>query len=181
MYGKGMLKGLWVTLRHFWGAMFSDARKLRRRLSGDNNGAEPASDRFAPPTLTGIFTVQYPEQKLSMVKRFRGPLMHLRNPETQQARCTACGICIRACPSGCLSLEAEGKGKDRKPKWYTYDVGNCIFCRQCVESCPFDAIEMSHDYEVASCDKDTLWSLERMLELGDEQRDEISEKDQHWS
>ena len=180
MYGFGIIKGLWVTIRHFFGAMWSDVLKLLGRAPKPAKTDEGVMlERFPEPTLTGVFTVQYPEEKLPMVPRFRGPLMHLRDPETGQPRCTACGICIKACPHGCLSLEAEGKGKERHPKEYTYDLGCCIFCRQCVEACPFNAIELSRAYELASYGRDnTVWDLKKLLELGDSE--EITEKDQYW-
>ena len=113
-----------------------------------------------------------------MFPRFRGPLMHLRDPETGQLRCTACGMCVRACPHGCITVEGEGKGKDRRATVYTYDVGRCIFCRQCVEACPFNAIELSREYELACYNKDTIWDLPRLLALGD--RSGVTETGQYW-
>jgi NADH-quinone oxidoreductase subunit I len=173
VFGLGVLKGLLVTLRHFWGTIFTDLRKFPRRYA--RPGEIPTR---GDPTLWGAFTVQYPEEKLPMWPRFRGPLMHLRDPETGQPRCTACGICAKACPHGVITVEGEGKGKDRKPKIYTYDVGRCIFCRQCVESCPFNAIELSRQYELACYRKDTIWGLEQLLALGD--REGISKTGQYW-
>ena len=43
---------------------------------------------------------------------------------------------------------AEGGGKhiDR----YVYEIGACMMCGLCVEACPFSAIEMSHEYELAT-------------------------------
>ena len=174
MYGIGLLKGLSVTLRHFWGTIFTDVRKFPRRYITE--GVHPTQ---ADPTLTGTFSMQYPEERVPMFPRFRGPLVHLRDPDTGEPRCTACGMCVRACPHGCLSVEGEGKGKDRKPTSYLYDLGHCIFCRQCVESCPFNAIEMSHFYELAIYEKEMIWDLEHLLELGD--KEEITDLGQYWS
>ena len=39
---------------------------------------------------------------------------------------------------------------------YRYEIGACMMCGLCVEACPFDAIEMSHDYELARIDPATL-------------------------
>lgn len=173
MYGIGLLKGLYVTALHFWGSIFYDLRRLFRRSAGDESPPTRGD-----PTLHGIFSIQYPEQKVPMFPRFRGPLVQLRNPESGEPLCTACGMCVRACPHGCITCEGEGKGKDRKPTLYLYDVGRCIFCRQCVESCPFDAIELSRFYELACYEKDTIWDLQRLLDMGDQE--EIKEAGQFW-
>lgn len=174
MYGTGLLKGLSVTLRHMIGTFVTDIRKFPRRYFPDGN--HPT--RSPEPYLHGTFSIQYPEEKVPMWPRFRGPLIHLRDAETGQPRCTACGLCERACPHGCIKVEGEGKGKERKPTLYQYNVGRCIFCRQCVEACPFNAIELSRFYELACYDKDTLWDLPRLLELGD--KEEIKDQGQFW-
>jgi NADH-quinone oxidoreductase subunit I len=172
-YGTGLLKGLYVTMRHFAGSYLTSVRRFPRRYT-----AAGAARTRGDPTLTGIFSIQYPEEKVPMFNRSRGPLIHLRDKETGQSRCTACQICVKACPHGCITLEPEGKGKERHPKWYRYDLGNCIYCRQCVESCPFNAIELSRTYELARYRKDMMLELPQLLEMGDSEG--ITEKDQYW-
>ena len=39
---------------------------------------------------------------------------------------------------------------------YQYDLGDCMFCQLCVNSCNFDAIEFTNDFENSVFDKDTL-------------------------
>ena len=39
---------------------------------------------------------------------------------------------------------------------YVYEVGACMMCGLCVAACPYDAIEMSHEYELATRDRDDL-------------------------
>ncbi len=39
---------------------------------------------------------------------------------------------------------------------WRYEIGACMMCGLCVEACPFDAIEMSHDYELARIDPASL-------------------------
>ena len=102
-----------------------------------------------------------------MFPRFRGALMQLRDAETGEPKCTACGLCVRACPNNVLEVEGEGKGKARRATAFSYKLSRCLFCRLCVEACTFKAIEMSHEYELASYSSDLVWDLDKMLALGD--------------
>jgi NADH-quinone oxidoreductase chain I len=100
-------------------------------------------------------TVVYPFRRRQVCPRYRGLLVLRRDPESG-LRCTACGICERTCPVGAISIEPEGKGKERRPKEYRVDYGRCMFCRQCVEECPLGALAMSGEYEFAAYDRDGL-------------------------
>ena len=100
--------------------------------------------------LRGPITVRYPEHKLTLPERSRWAVQQLLNDDGSP-RCTACLICVKECPDDVLYIEtsaAEGGGKhiDR----YVYEIGACMMCGLCVEACPFSAIEMSHEYELAT-------------------------------
>ena len=99
-------------------------------------------------------TEQYPENrgKKEMFERFRGELI-MPHDENNQHRCSACKICAINCPNGTIQVlvkmetdEAAGKEKKVLDK-YIYDIGSCIFCALCTESCPQDAIEWSQNFE----------------------------------
>jgi NADH-quinone oxidoreductase subunit I len=169
MYGLGVLKGLWVTLQHYWGSYLFDLADYLKGAKAFPRGVAPGGNaKRLDPHLTGLFTVQYPEEKYPMFGRFRGPLVQLRDPETGRTRCTACGMCEKACPHGVIfDIVGEGKGKEKRATKYSYHLGRCIFCRLCVEACPFDAIELSREYELASYEDDFVLDLEKLLELGD--------------
>ncbi|MDD5675936.1 MAG: NADH-quinone oxidoreductase subunit I [Chitinivibrionales bacterium] len=99
-------------------------------------------------------TLNYPEQKRRLLPNYRGRLRLLKN-ETGELKCTACLLCVKACPANCLTVEAAPAtpGAKRTPARYDLDVGRCIFCGLCVEACPFGAIDMNSGiYELA--DKD---------------------------
>jgi NADH-quinone oxidoreductase subunit I len=51
-----------------------------------------------------------------------------------------------------------GKREDntRYPEKITVDIGRCVFCGFCAESCPKDAIRMGHAYELATHEKEKL-------------------------
>ncbi len=64
---------------------------------------------------------------------------------------TNCRVCERDCPAKAIEIvEVEGK---RRPQ---IRLDKCIFCHQCVESCPRGAIKASDLYELATTDKSSL-------------------------
>ncbi|HAM35903.1 MAG TPA: NADH-quinone oxidoreductase subunit I [Elusimicrobia bacterium] len=98
-------------------------------------------------------TVHYPTEKLVPYDAFRGALLF------DPATCIACGLCAKACPSGCISLESqvncETKKRVPKPEWYALDMGKCQFCGLCQEACPTKPKSVWHslDYELAFCNR----------------------------
>lgn len=99
-----------------------------------------------------IITVQYPRETLPMPARFRGHIKLVLDPETGRPRCTACTLCSKACPSGCIELDGikrEGE-KKKSVSMYTLDFTKCSLCGSCVEVCPSDAIDFSKEYNVVS-------------------------------
>ena len=72
-----------------------------------------------------------------MIKRSEWP-----KPEITLKTCMACGICIDACPVGCLAMSElpRNKGVDAFP--YVKDAKACIGCGLCSRACPVDAIVM---------------------------------------
>ena len=98
--------------------------------------------------LKPAVTVQYPHQKLTMSPRFRGALTF--DKET----CTACNLCVKACPTACISLEPAidpaTKKRVAKVSWYQIDFGKCNYCRLCEEACPtkpVKSVRHTHEYE----------------------------------
>ncbi len=104
-------------------------------------------------------TLQYPEQKAQMTTRFRGRLVMPVDEEKGDNRCTACNICVKACPNYSIAVErlTDETGKPKpKAASFTYNMGTCMFCNLCVEVCPFSAIVMSEEYELAVYDRKSL-------------------------
>ena len=71
------------------------------------------------------------------------------------ANCTSCMLCVRECPTWCISLEAHqelvGDPGARRPRTvnvldeFTIDWGLCMSCGICVDVCPFDALAWRPD------------------------------------
>lgn len=109
-----------------------------------------------------VVTVEYPDNRpqLRFAERFRGPVTMPHDAEGEH-RCTACGICEKACPNGTISILATRNLADKRVLGqFAYHLGQCSFCGLCVEVCPFDAIRMGHEFELAS---DQKADFERVL------------------
>lgn len=102
---------------------------------------------FFSPTVT----MQYPYQKVEMSDRFRGHIQ-LKPDEEGKPKCIVCGMCMRACPSGCITLSGEKPegAKKKELTQYILDFTRCSLCGCCVEACNFDAIEFSKEYNLVS-------------------------------
>ena len=99
-------------------------------------------------------TEQYPENRNTNkpMEDFRA-ILTMPHDAQNRHRCTACGICEMNCPNGTIKIDSKMEadpaiGKERKTlDKYIYDLGSCIFCALCTQTCPQDAIEWSNDFE----------------------------------
>ena len=89
--------------------------------------------------------------------------------------CTSCMVCIRQCPTQCMSsvmkdnpLHEEGKSTRRKiVDTFEINLNRCILCGICVEVCNFDAIVMSHEHEMSTFIRNgDRVDLPALLEIG---------------
>lgn len=103
-----------------------------------------------------VITVQYPREKVDLPERSRWAVA-MKLDEEGQHKCTACLACEKACPDYIIEIMfTQGEDRSKHIDHWHYEVGACMMCGLCVEACPFDAIRMSHDYELARTDKDLL-------------------------
>lgn len=114
-----------------------------------------------------VVTLQYPYETVPMTPRFRGHIELLKDEETGKSKCIVCGMCQKACPSGCITVAGEkvegAKGKVLTQ--YTLDFTRCSLCGLCVESCKPAAIEFSKDYNLAGLNKEEyIFDLLKRLE-----------------
>jgi NADH-quinone oxidoreductase subunit I len=102
-------------------------------------------------------TIQYPDERLVWPDRTRGRMVLPRDPETGKHRCTACLTCQRNCPNGSIEIKTRTNAANKRElDDFLFHLDRCSFCGICVETCPFDALRMSHEHEIAVVDKAVL-------------------------
>lgn len=143
LYGLGIVPGMLITIGHFFNTY---VQSVKRIVGLSRNGKRG-------PGASGIFTVQYPEERLPIPDRFRVLPMLVYDEATGNLRCTACGICTKVCPTQCIWI-VQAKGEDgkakNKPESFMIDTNVCMNCGMCAEFCPFDSIKMDHRFELAA-------------------------------
>ena len=114
-----------------------------------------------------VVTLQYPHESLKMTPRFRGHIDLVKDEETGESKCIVCGMCQKACPSGCITVDGE-KPEGAKKKVltkYPLDFTKCSLWGLCVESCKPEAITFSKDYNLAGPRKEAyIFDLKKRLE-----------------
>ena len=84
-------------------------------------------------------------------------------PVVNEALCTACGACVKACPKGIIELRKKGmKGRRVYVGCVNKDKGAiarkacasaCIGCGKCQKTCSFDAITLQNNLAYIDADK----------------------------
>jgi formate hydrogenlyase subunit 6/NADH:ubiquinone oxidoreductase subunit I len=99
-------------------------------------------------------TKRYPFGPPEVAERFRGKL------DIDPVKCTGCGICEIVCPAEVIKMIPIGKRKigtrEIETKRPIFDLYTCISCGQCVDDCRFEALRLTHEFELATVDKNSL-------------------------
>ena len=113
-------------------------------------------------------TLQYPKERWTMPERSRGIVVLITDQETNKLKCTACSICVKACPNNAIYMKPmkDESGK-RIPEKFVVNNGICLFCGMCEEACPFGAIKLVGKYEFSVYEKKKLiFDKEKLAEIG---------------
>jgi NADH-quinone oxidoreductase subunit I len=134
--GMGIAKGMGVVINHF--------RKALLKKNEDRND------------ITGLFTVEYPEQRLALAEAYRNMPILLYDDATGHELCTSCFQCERVCPPQVIHMTQAKDPTTGKPvpavSEFIVEYDSCMSCGYCAEVCPFDAIKMDHQYELSTAD-----------------------------
>jgi len=151
IYLPEILRGLWITNRHFVVNMFYHILNL-----------------FGIKTKRkGAVTIQYPEVHRGYHYRLR-TRHYLAKREDGSPRCVGCMMCETVCPAKCIYIVAKehpDPNVEKQAYSFTIDMGRCIYCGFCVEACPEDAIRMDSGHlEICSYDREQMiYPIERLL------------------
>jgi len=136
-----LIKGHIVTLKNFWRKKATDQYPHER---------EPERNWCPPPGYRGDFAL------IAAPERPGG------------TRCIACLACQNICPVRCIHISPAGKGKERFPQQFYIDIGKCMYCWLCVESCPVGALTMTRDYHnVAYKPEELIRDLKELKRRGE--------------
>jgi NADH-quinone oxidoreductase subunit I len=122
-------------------------------------------------------TVQYPQEHLPLAPRYAGVPLLLWDEKTGEPACTGCQVCMRYCPTECITVSMmdnpKFKAGESKRKKIVQDfqirMERCILCQICVEVCNFNAIRMSDLHEEADHGRgDLVMTKAKLLEQGKE-------------
>ena len=130
-------------------------------------------------------TAQYPDVRMPVEERRMGFPMLLWDDNIVEPYCTGCMVCVRECPTKCMSAtmtdnpkHAEGTSHRRKIiDAFEINIGRCILCGICVDVCNFDAIEMSHEHELGKYQRNgNRVDLSSLLTMGTQYQSKVDWK-----
>lgn len=72
--------------------------------------------------------------------------------------CKSCLLCAKSCPDNAIVIDAEKNpdGPGRVLKRFAIDLGLCMYCGICVESCVSAGIKHTTEFENVSADRDDM-------------------------
>jgi NADH-quinone oxidoreductase subunit I len=123
--------------------------------------------------FTPSVTLQYPTVKWTMPERSRARLFN------KIEDCIGCGQCARTCPTNCITIQTEKRGKEEPEQFasdgtvkklrtvvFDIDMALCCYCGLCTFTCPTHCLVMTGNYEYAVYDKkDHIYHFAKEISL----------------
>ena len=156
-YFPAIIKGLGLTIRHFFGVLRDIFRWQHKRTA---------------------ITMQYPEERWDFKDNFRGAPALVVDQEGR-GKCVACQICEFVCPPKAITIwpaEFEDKSNtvEKYPARFEIDMLRCIYCAYCEEACPEEAIFLVKEAEFVHATKEAfVHDKDKLHELGGIREDRI--------
>ena len=130
-------------------------------------------------------TAEYPkmDKRIQVAERFMGFPALLWDSNIVEPYCTGCMVCVRNCPTQCMSAEMKDNpkfedgtsGRRKIINEFEINLGRCILCGICVDVCNFDAIEMSHEHELSKYQRNgNRANLDTLLGMGMEYQNKVN-------
>ena len=109
MYGWGIIKTLGIAVRHFVMTYVDDFKY--------------GFKRYTPKTLHNVRVLRdgvsilsnIPKERLPLPERSRNQPFLVIDAQTEQMRCTACGLCAQMCPTQCIWIERAQDPETGRP------------------------------------------------------------------
>jgi len=138
--------GMALTWKHAW-----SARKSRKVQQIQDPEYFNASEN------TGIFTLEYPHQKIPVPVNGRYQL------HNEMDDCIVCDKCVKVCPVDCIEIDPikatglVGHTSDGSPirlyaAKFDIDMSKCCFCGLCTTVCPTECLTMTSEYDFSVFD-----------------------------
>ena len=138
--------GMALTWKHAW-----SARKSRKVQQIQDPQYFNASEN------TGIFTLEYPHQKIPVPVNGRYQL------HNEMDDCIVCDKCVKVCPVDCIEIDPikatglVGLTSDGSPirlyaAKFDIDMSKCCFCGLCTTVCPTECLTMTSEYDFSVFD-----------------------------
>ncbi len=103
--------------------------------------------------LDKVITQQYPENRdrLKLPRRARSRIELVKDEASGTFKCTAGGLCVRACPNNSIEVQRTRDPQTQKAKLdkFVYHFERCSVCGLCVDACRSEALIMGQDFETA--------------------------------
>jgi formate hydrogenlyase subunit 6/NADH:ubiquinone oxidoreductase subunit I len=96
-------------------------------------------------------------------------------------KCISCSRCARACPNKCIEMEVTDPqppdwSKPKPQTFPSYFSGRCMYCGNCVETCPKDALYHTQFFDGAEPELEALhYPYKRLIELHKQHQECIAE------